>query len=322
MGQDTVSIVIPTYNYGHLIAQALTCLLEQRHTDWEAIIIDDGSADDTENVVRAFVEKDHRFFYIKQPNQGVSAARNTGLAMAKGGYIQFLDADDLLSEDKISLQVDFLKANPTVDICLVDTWYFDNKDEQRKLYTDIALKNKTKMPVVNGAGYAVVSDFVQHNLAVIQSPLFRKEILQKTGNFRAGKAYLEDWDFWFRMAIAGFSFAYLNNDQAFVLVRVHGVSATQQSKKIIEAEGWLRNQLNEYILKSGLTDAEKKELLLKNYKLLVNTFKALMACTSYLNIGKFIQYYKEMKSGSAFTKAIIKSINLKRKLMMGHDPQA
>lgn len=322
MNADLVSVIIPTYNYGHLIAQTLTCLQEQHHSDWEAIIIDDGSADDTEEVVNAFTSTDHRFSYIKQPNQGVSTARNAGLALAKGNYIQFLDADDLLSKDKISLQIDFLKANPTVDIALAATWFFDTNDEQRKLYTDIALKNKTQMPVVNGAGYEIVSDFVQHNLAVIQSPLFRKEILQKTGVFKAGMAYLEDWDFWFRMAIANYRFASLNDERAFVLVRVHKVSATQQSKKIIEAEGWLRNQLNEYILQSSLTDAEQKQLLSKNRKLMINTFKALMARTSFLSLGKFAQYYREMKDGSAFFKALIKSVNLKRKLMMGQDPLA
>lgn len=321
MEPKTVSIIIPTYNYGHLIAETLICLQEQSYPTWEAIIIDDGSTDDTETVVKAFTGTDKRFSYIKQSNKGVSIARNLGLSLVKGDYIQFLDADDLLSKEKIGLQTAFLNANPDVGISLVATWFFDNSDKQRKRYTDFGLKNETAMPEVNGSGYRVISDYVRHNLSVIQSPLFRKEILQKVGRFREGMAYLEDWDFWFRIAISGVRFTFLNNEQAFVLVRVHQVSATQQSKKIIEAEGVLRSLFNEYITKSELTDAEKKELRLKNHKLLIATFKDLMARTSYLNVGKFVQYFKEMKSGSAFAKALIKSINLKRKLMRKPDLQ-
>lgn len=319
MEPKTVSIIIPTYNYGHLIAETLICLQGQNYLNWEAIIIDDGSTDDTETVVKAFIDTDRRFSYIKQLNKGVSIARNLGLSQAKGNYIQFLDADDLLSKEKIELQVAFLNANPDVGISLVSTWFFDNNDKQRKHYTDFGLKNQTTMPVVNGLGYPVISNYLQQNLTVIQSPLFRREILQKVGNFREGMAYLEDWDFWFRIAISRVQFTFLNNEQAFVLVRVHQVSATQQSKKIIEAEGFLRSLFSEHISKSDLNDEEKKELLLINLKLLIDTFKGLMAKTSYLNIGKFIQYYNNMRNDSAFAKALIKSINLKRKLVRRHN---
>ena len=322
MAPKIVSIIIPTYNYGHLIAETLICLQEQSYLNWEAIIIDDGSKDDTETVVKAFIARDNRFHYIKQINKGVSAARNLGLSLAKGYYIQFLDADDLLSKDKIRLQIAFMNANPDVGISLVSTWFFDNNDKQRKHYTDFSLKNQTTMPVVNGSAFPIISDYVQHNLTVIQSPLFRREILQKVGDFREGMAYLEDWDFWFRIAISGTRFSFLNNERAFVLVRVHQVSATQQSKKIIEAEGLLRSLFSEYISKSDLNDEEKNELLLINLKLLIDTFKGLMAQTSYLNIGKFIQYFNDMRNGPAFVKALIKSINLKRKLMRGQNVQA
>ena len=147
------------------------------------------------------------------------------------------------------------------------------------------------------------------------SPLFRKNIIEKTGLFREDMHYLEDWDFWFRVAINNFNFKFLTDTKAFVLIRSHDKSATKQSNKIKVAEGRLRNLFNDYVLHSQLLlDDEKKELIQRNNKLLINTFKDIMAKTSYLEFKRFLSYYKEMNSSSKFIWAFIKSINLKRKL--------
>ncbi|TCO23883.1 glycosyltransferase involved in cell wall biosynthesis [Pedobacter psychrotolerans] len=307
-----VSIIIPTFNYGHLIAETLNCLQAQTYQFWEAIIIDDGSNDDTEVVVESFIKIDPRFSYIRQANQGVAVARNLGLKLAEGDFIQFLDADDLISENKIELQINYLKENIAVDICVVNTKFF-NSQNKSKLYTDFALRNKTFIPEIYGSGYTLISDFLKRNPLVIQSPLFRKSVIDKIGSFKNGMHYLEDWDFWFRAASANLCFGFLKNDSALALVRVHSQSATQQSIKIIEAEILFRDLAKNNLLKSGLSDSQKKDLITENDKLRIDTYKKIMAQTYLYELKKFVQYYKEINNTMSFLKALLKALNIKRK---------
>src|SRR3990172_4396851 len=100
-----VSVIVPCYNHGHFLAEALESVLAQSWQLWECIVVDDGSTDDTRQVVEAFVQIDTRFQYLHQSNQGLSAARNAGIAVCKGSYIQFLDADDMLEEKKLEAQI-------------------------------------------------------------------------------------------------------------------------------------------------------------------------------------------------------------------------
>ena len=93
-----VSIIIPTYNSASFITEAIDSCLMQTYTKFEIIVINDGSTDNTDEVVLKYIDK---ITYIKQENAGAARARNLGIAEAKGDYIAFLDADDLWSEDKI-----------------------------------------------------------------------------------------------------------------------------------------------------------------------------------------------------------------------------
>ena len=138
-----VSIVIPCYNYGSFISQTLDCLLTQSYQNWEAIIIDDGSTDNTRQVVDGYLRKDPRFIYIYQLNQGLSASRNTGLNNANGSYVQFLDADDLLSRGKIAAQVRFMEQYLDCDISYTRAYYFEDQ-KPNELFTNRNLTKKKK----------------------------------------------------------------------------------------------------------------------------------------------------------------------------------
>jgi len=96
-----VSIIVPCFNYGQFLSEALESLLAQTYPRWECIIVDDGSTDNTKEAVNFYVQKDSRFRYIYQVHRGVSSARNRALKEAAGTYIQFLDADDMLEKDKL-----------------------------------------------------------------------------------------------------------------------------------------------------------------------------------------------------------------------------
>src|SRR5260221_9109636 len=91
-----VSVIIPVYNGSRFIIDALNSVKGQTHRQLECIVVDDGSTDNTADIVKEWIISDNRFIYLFQNNKGLSGARNKGLDHAKGNYIQFLDADDIL----------------------------------------------------------------------------------------------------------------------------------------------------------------------------------------------------------------------------------
>jgi len=117
-----ISVIIPTYNRASTIKEALNSVLNQTYSDWECIIIDDGSTDHTETVIMDYINLDNRFIYIKRPfsrKKGAAACRNIGLEMAIGNYIQFLDSDDVIASNKFEIQINCLKKEDlrTIGTC-------------------------------------------------------------------------------------------------------------------------------------------------------------------------------------------------------------
>lgn len=110
------SIIIPTYNYGHFIAAAIQSVLAQPNKNYELIIVDDGSTDNTKAIVSKFVKQNSFVRYIKQSNQGAAAARNLGIKLASGDYLLFLDADDRLSPTALSHFQNTLISTPNLDM--------------------------------------------------------------------------------------------------------------------------------------------------------------------------------------------------------------
>ncbi len=105
-----VSIIIPAYNAQNYIAETLDSVINQTYSNWEAFVIDDESKDQTISIAKKYIS--NRLQLIEQKNQGACVARNTGLKSAKGKYIQFLDADDIISLDKLEKQIEILESNP------------------------------------------------------------------------------------------------------------------------------------------------------------------------------------------------------------------
>ncbi len=117
-----VSVIIPTYNYAGYLPRAIGSCLDQTYRNLEVIVVDDGSTDNTATVASEF---GNRIVYVRQENQGVSAARNTGLGRAKGEYIAFLDADDVLLKDCIASTVAVLLGHPDIGIVFTDTLHLE-----------------------------------------------------------------------------------------------------------------------------------------------------------------------------------------------------
>lgn len=152
-----VSIVIPTYNNGAVVCQAIDCSLNQTYKNVEVIVVDDGSSDNTEQLLRETYKG--RIVYIRQENKGTGGARNTGIRNASGKYLQFLDADDLIDLDKISIQMKQLQHIPDEALSYCDYVCYDIDDvtmlyprispvlQEEKPFNDIMLKWETDLTI-------------------------------------------------------------------------------------------------------------------------------------------------------------------------------
>lgn len=120
---NKVSVIIPTYNRSKLVKEAIDSVLNQTFKDFELLIVDDGSADDTKTIIEQYGDK---LSYYLTKHKGVSAARNFGIKKSCGEYLTFLDSDDLWKKDKLKKQIQFFDKNPEAKICYTDEiWYRD-----------------------------------------------------------------------------------------------------------------------------------------------------------------------------------------------------
>ena len=127
-----ITAVVPCYNYGHYLTRALQSIYNQTYKNWECIIVDDGSSDNTADIARQWVNQDSRFILISQDNAGLPAARNVGVKHATGQFIQFLDADDTLQPDKWMTQLELFNSQPDGAV-VYSSFEFEN--EHGKRYT-------------------------------------------------------------------------------------------------------------------------------------------------------------------------------------------
>jgi glycosyltransferase involved in cell wall biosynthesis len=202
-----VSIIIPCYNYGNYLKFTLQCILNQTYSDWECLIIDDGSTDNTKLVASEFSEIDKRVCYIYQDNAGPSAARNNGITKSSGTYIQFLDSDDLIHVDKIRLQVEFMERHGNADLVYGDALFFDT-NEKPEWKMGNAKRGKYNNLKVTGQGAIMIRNLCKNNFIEISCPLIKKDLIDKIGYFDVGFFIYEDWQYWFRAAVAGAYFVY------------------------------------------------------------------------------------------------------------------
>ncbi|GGF37999.1 glycosyltransferase family 2 protein [Echinicola rosea] len=308
-----VSIIIPVYNYGHLVEETLKNLTDQSYYNWEAIIIDDGSIDETRLIVEKFKQQDKRFIYLNQKNKGVSSARNLGLKHSSGDYIQFLDGDDLLSKHKISLQVEHLELNPALDISYTKSFYFLDKNPG-ELFLDNGGKNVDWMHKLSGKGFNIVHSLITQNLCVISSPLLKKDILDSGVVFTEGTAYLEDWEFWLKLSFFKNSFEFFHHPKAFTKIRLHTKSVSSRYNiKMKESHLILRKKIIQLIAYSDFEESQKDFLVKLNMKCRNSELKRLICEIGLLNINELVKLQKKHTSPLTFFKNYIKAINHYRK---------
>lgn len=137
-----VSIILPTYNRGYIIRRAIDSVFSQTYTNWELIIVDDGSTDDTFEKVNDYLNSNNMLKYIKQSNSGLALARNVGIKISNGFLITFLDSDDEYLENHLELRVNFLNLNRDIDLIyggvkvIGDPYVPDKNNLSKKIHLD------------------------------------------------------------------------------------------------------------------------------------------------------------------------------------------
>ena len=212
-----ISVIIPTYNRVHYISKAIESVTAQTYTDWELIIIDDASTDNTHHVVKNYIENDMRIRYIRQPkNVGISRNRNTGIAVATGMYIAMLDSDDVwLDKEKLAKQVAFLEKN--TEYALVGTWV--RKIDQNGVpigEMTFATDNRTIRQAI-----------LCRNQFVQSSVLFTKKAAEDVGLYNPVFVVNEDYDLWLSI---GKKYKFANLPSFATGYRVHTGSIIRQKR--------------------------------------------------------------------------------------------
>jgi len=213
----TVSVVLPTYNRAELLPGSIASILDQDFRDLELLIVDDGSTDDTFDVIENIRAQDSRLRYIRLPeNRGIGFARNAGQQHVSGKYIAHADSDDLWLTGKLRAQVDALEKHPEIEILFGDFWNIDHLRgtsarafEQKKVGMQHLLVRHLEgdLYVVDSGLEVGILRKVYVQLGTV---LLRADVLRKVGGFDVTLSGAEDLDFCWRAAVLKAKFAYLD----------------------------------------------------------------------------------------------------------------
>jgi glycosyltransferase involved in cell wall biosynthesis len=238
---NLVSIIIPCYNQAHFLDETLQSVLNQTHPNWECVIVNDGSLDNTEAVANAWVNKDSRFIYISKPNGGLSSARNAGIKVAKGDFVQFLDSDDILGNEKLEVSVNLSVKNGS-DIVITDF----------KRFRKTLAKLKRAFCDLSKQEFSFDSMLLKWDVEFtipIHCGFFKKSLLDSVTFHEELKAK-EDWKFWIDIFRNNPKVSYVNKVMAFY--RLHEKGMTKNS---VHME---KNHSNAYLIIYNSLDDNNK----------------------------------------------------------------
>jgi glycosyltransferase involved in cell wall biosynthesis len=211
-----ISVVIPTYNSGAYVLDALVSALEQTYPHVEVIVVDDGSTDNTRQLLEPYRD---RIAYVYQSNRGLSGARNAGISHASGDWIAFLDADDVWLPDKLQRQVDRLRDLPEAGLVHTDAAYLLGR-------TGRLQARPTPTPPFEGDCHL---QLFGGNRIVVSSVIVRREWLERCGVFDESLRQAEDYDCWMRLA-PHIAFAFV--PETLVLYRLHDSNMSKDRRTL------------------------------------------------------------------------------------------
>ncbi|OUS15913.1 hypothetical protein A9Q88_09170 [Gammaproteobacteria bacterium 50_400_T64] len=227
-----ISAVIPTYNNAAFITEAIDSILAQSHPVDEIIVVDDGSSDHSEALVKAIAQKTDKLIYIKQQNQGPSSARNRGIEAASGDWIAFLDADDRWPKDKIARQIAALEKEPSLQLVAGDMAETDERGNV--LIESMLAKHQLLEQFQNLAGRPLnnaLTALVKKNFIPTGTVLVKRAALNEACGFNPDIRFGEDLELWAKIACRH---PITCLPQRLMYRRQHGANATQNTGPMLE----------------------------------------------------------------------------------------
>ncbi len=203
----TVSICLPTYNRSHFLTYAAQSVFAQTYRDWELIICDDGSRDNTPAIVQQWQNSPQlgQIIYLRQEqNIGRSQNMQAGFRAARGEYFIKFDDDDALTPEFLAKTVEILEANPEVDFVCTNHWIIDAQGQRNEAATLANSQHWGKDKLPSGVIPDLLRETFQHQSLQVGSTLFRKSCLDQVGFMRPEADGCEDFDLLVRLAIANF----------------------------------------------------------------------------------------------------------------------
>ncbi|WP_430466468.1 glycosyltransferase family 2 protein [Winogradskyella ouciana] len=210
-----VSIIIPTFNRCQYIGEALDSIIAQTYTNWECIVVDDGSTDNTAAILKEYCNRDSRIQYLVRPDnfpKGSNGSRNYGVTISKGELIAFNDDDDFWLPNKLELQVPIFKQHPEAGLVTGHIEYVNEKGER----SGRVIKQK-------GNHGKVFKDILLKNRMSMITPVLRRKVFDKVGFFNTDFKIFEDWEFWRRVA---YYYPFYSIDKVLACVRKHDTNTS------------------------------------------------------------------------------------------------
>jgi glycosyltransferase involved in cell wall biosynthesis len=222
-----VSVIVPCYKQAHFLGEALDSLGAQTHRDWECIIVNDGSPDQTREVALGYCTNDNRFRYVEQENRGLAGARNRGLDEVRGDYVQFLDADDAIAPPKFERQLALLSSVDAYAVSYCDFYYADSKDLRRPVEWNYPMP---RFELENRL-WDIASRWESELVIPIHCFLFDARFFKERGiRFQEKLITHEDWDCWMR--IFAFQPAVFHVPDKLAVYRFHPASMTGDTRRM------------------------------------------------------------------------------------------
>ena len=219
-----ISIIMPAYNAEETIVDSIKSVLYQTLQNWELIIVNDNSTDNTEKVVQPYLTDKRIILICPQQNRGVAAARNIGIGRSRGTYVAFLDSDDIWLPQKLERQIAFLRKYPELALTYGDYELFDESGIR-------SLPRHTRGKNRNTDLFSAVPQIYYKNMIGILTVVVRKRVLDNIGGFDTGLKGTEDHDMWIRMAKVGYQFGYIREKMAQYRLTGGSLSRTLGSYK-------------------------------------------------------------------------------------------
>ncbi|WP_140487623.1 glycosyltransferase family 2 protein [Flavobacterium sp. GSA192] len=275
-----VSIIIPTYNRVNLILETLDSIASQTFTNWECIIVDDGSTDATEELVNKYVERDKRFQFHRRPAnklQGANAARNYGFKVSKGDFIQFFDSDDLMHSEHLEKKMNAFKLNSDLHFCTCHSQNFQGNFFEKKL------GEKS----INEPTGDIYEDYILGRCSILMiTPTWKREVLLKFELFDEKLKQSQDMELYSRILLKYKNIEILPETLIYVRRNNDSIS-TKKGKLNIHLDSYLevkKRVLNLTPENRNIRTAVIKMVLgVFRYKLAAKEYKDCQQCLEFID---------------------------------------